>query len=230
MAEKSVIVIGSGFAGLSAASFMAKEGWKVTVLEKNTTAGGRARQLKENGFTFDMGPSFYWMPDVFERYFNQFGKKVSDYYSLHRLDPSYRIYWDDGYTDMPADFEQLKKIFESIEPGSAEKLEKYLKGAAYKYEVGVNKLVYKPSRSLTEFMDWETISGVFKLQVFSSIKSHIAKYFRHPKLRQIMEFPVLFLGALCRYQRRYLVSAGRYLRCSRWNVQTCGGIRRKISF
>ncbi|MBK6384561.1 MAG: phytoene desaturase [Chitinophagaceae bacterium] len=196
MAEKSVIVIGSGFAGLSAASFMAKEGWKVTVLEKNTTAGGRARQLKENGFTFDMGPSFYWMPDVFERYFNQFGKKVSDYYSLHRLDPSYRIYWDDGYTDMPADFEQLKKIFESIEPGSAEKLEKYLKGAAYKYEVGVNKLVYKPSRSLTEFMDWETISGVFKLQVFSSIKSHIAKYFRHPKLRQIMEFPVLFLGAL----------------------------------
>jgi phytoene desaturase len=196
VAEKSVIVIGSGFGGLSAASFMAKEGWKVTVLEKNTTAGGRARQLKENGFTFDMGPSFYWMPDVFERYFNQFGKKVSDYYSLHRLDPSYRIYWDDGYTDMPADFEQLKKIFESIEPGSAEKLEKYLKGAAYKYEVGVNKLVYKPSRSLTEFMDWETISGVFKLQVFSSIKSHIAKYFRHPKLRQIMEFPVLFLGAL----------------------------------
>ncbi|MBK8300811.1 MAG: phytoene desaturase [Chitinophagaceae bacterium] len=196
MAEKSVIVIGSGFAGLSAASFMAKEGWQVTVIEKNSTAGGRARQLKENGFTFDMGPSFYWMPDVFERYFSQFGKKVSDYYSLHRLDPSYRIYWSDGFTDMPADFEELKKIFESIEPGSAEKLEKYLKGAAYKYEVGVNKLVYKPSRSLTEFMDWETISGVFKLQVFSSIKSHIAKYFQHPKLRQIMEFPVLFLGAL----------------------------------
>jgi len=136
------------------------------------------------------------MPDVFERYFAQFGKKVSDYYSLHRLDPSYRIYWDDGYTDMPADFEELKKVFESIEPGSAEKLEKYLKGAAYKYEVGVNKLVYKPSRSLTEFMDWETVSGVFKLQVFSSIKKHIAKYFQHPKLRQIMEFPVLFLGAL----------------------------------
>lgn len=196
MAEKSVIVIGSGFAGLSAASFMAKDGWQVTVIEKNNTPGGRARQLKENGFTFDMGPSFYWMPDVFERYFAQFGKKVSDYYSLHRLDPSYRIYWDDGYTDMPADFEELKKVFESLEPGSAEKLEKYLKGAAYKYEVGVNNLVYKPSRSLTEFMDWKTISGVFKLQVFSSIKSHIAQYFKHPKLRQLMEFPVLFLGAL----------------------------------
>lgn len=196
MAEKSVVVIGSGFAGLSAASFMAKEGWDVTVLEKNATAGGRARQLKENGFTFDMGPSFYWMPDVFDRYFAQFEKKVSDYYSLHRLDPSYRIYWNDGYTDMPADYEELKKVFESLEPGSAAKLDKYLKGAAYKYEAGVNKLVYKPSRSIAEFMDWETISGVFKLQVFSSIKKHIAKYFNNPKLRQMMEFPVLFLGAL----------------------------------
>jgi phytoene desaturase len=194
--EKSVIVIGSGFAGLSAASFMAKQGWKVTVLEKNEMPGGRARQLKEMGFTFDMGPSFYWMPDVFERYFAQFGKQVSDYYSLQRLDPSYRIYWNDGYTNMPADFEALKKIFDSFEPGSSEKLEKYLKGAAYKYEAGVNKLVYKPSRSIFEFMDWQTISGVFKLQVFSSIKKHIAQYFSHPKLRQIMEFPVLFLGAL----------------------------------
>ncbi len=175
---------------------MAKEGWKVTVIEKNDTPGGRARQLKENGFTFDMGPSFYWMPDVFERYFSQFGKKVSDYYRLHRLDPSYRIYWNDGYTDMPADYETLKRVFETLEPGSAEKLDQYLEGAAYKYEVGVNNLVYKPSRSLTEFLDWPTVSGVFKLQVFSSISKHIARYFRHPKLRQIMEFPVLFLGAL----------------------------------
>ena len=189
-------MIGSGFAGLSAASFMAKEGWKVTVLEKNDTPGGRARQLKENGFTFDMGPSFYWMPDVFDRYFAQFGKKVSDYYTLHRLDPSYRIYWPDGFTDMPASYEALQQVFESLEPGSAAKLDQYLAGAAYKYDVGVNKLVYKPSRSITEFMDWPTISGVFKLQVFSSISRHIAKYFKHPKLRQIMEFPVLFLGAL----------------------------------
>lgn len=196
MSDKSVIVIGSGFAGLSAASFMAKAGWSVTVIEKNTTPGGRARQLKEQGFTFDMGPSFYWMPDVFERYFNQFGKEVSDYYSLKRLDPSYRIYWDDGFTDLPADYESLKKLFESIEKGSAAQLDKFLKEAAYKYEVGVNKLVYKPGLSLTEFMDWETISGVFKLQVFSSIKSHIAQHFTNPKLRQMMEFPVLFLGAL----------------------------------
>lgn len=196
MPGKKVIVIGSGFAGLSAASFMARSGWDVTVIEKNNTPGGRARQLKENGFTFDMGPSFYWMPDVFERYFEQFGKRTTDYYQLKRLDPSYRIYWSDGYTDIPADFEQLKKVFESFEPGSAARLEEYLKGAAYKYDEGMKRLVYKPGRSLTEFMDWKTISGVFKLQVFSSIRKHIAKYFSHPKLRQLMEFPVLFLGAL----------------------------------
>jgi phytoene desaturase len=193
---KKVIVIGSGFAGLSAASFMARSGWDVTVIEKNNTPGGRARQLKENGFTFDMGPSFYWMPDVFDRYFQQFEKKTADYYQLKRLDPSYRIYWSDGYTDIPADFEQLKKVFESFESGSAARLEEYLKGAAYKYDEGMKRLVYKPGRSLTEFMDWKTISGVFKLQVFSSIRKHIAKYFSHPKLRQLMEFPVLFLGAL----------------------------------
>lgn len=196
MSNRRVIIIGSGFAGLSAASFMAKAGWKVTVLEKNATPGGRACQLKQDGFTFDMGPSFYWMPDVFERYFEQFGKKVSDYYSLHRLNPSYRVYWDEGYTDIPASYEELRKLFDSLEPGSAVKLDKYLEGAAYKYAVGMNKLVYKPGRSLTEFMDWSTISGVFKLQVFSSISKHIAHYFKHPKLRQLMEFPVLFLGAL----------------------------------
>jgi len=194
--SKSVIVIGSGFAGLSAASFMAKAGWEVTVLEKNETPGGRARQLKENGFTFDMGPGWYWMPDVFEEFFEKFGKKVSDYYHLERLDPSYRIYWANGYTNVPAEFEELKKIFEAIEPGSAIKLEKYLKEAAYKYKTGIKKLVYKPGRSFTELLDWDIIKGIFRLDIFTSIKNHIQKYFNNPKLRQLMEFPVLFLGAL----------------------------------
>ena len=175
---------------------MAKAGWDVTVLEKQSTPGGRARQLKADGFTFDMGPSWYWMPDVFERYFNCFGKKVSDYYELERLEPSYRIYWKDGRSDIPADYNELKKLFESIEAGSGEKLDRFLEEAAYKYEVGINKLVYKPGQSLTEFLDWDTIKGVFKLDVFTSIDKHIRKFFKHPKLRQLMEFPVLFLGAL----------------------------------
>jgi phytoene desaturase len=193
---KKTVIIGSGFAGLSAAAFMASAGWDVTVLEKQSTPGGRARQLKAQGFTFDMGPSWYWMPDVFERYFGCFGKKVSDYYELERLDPSYRVYWHEDHSDIPANYEELKKLFESIEPGSGKKLDNFLEEAVYKYDVGINKLVYKPGQSLTEFLDWDTIKGVFKLDVFTSIDKHIGKFFKHPKLRQLMEFPVLFLGAL----------------------------------
>jgi len=194
--DKTVVVIGSGFAGLSVSCFLAKQGWTVTVLEKNAGPGGRACQLKEQGFTFDMGPSFYWMPDVFERFFNQFGKKASDYYSLLRLDPSYRIYWNDGCTDLPADYCSVKRVFETIEPGSAAKLDKYLEGAAYKYDVGIHKMAFKPGLSIKEFADWEVVKGILKLDVFTPIKKHINKYFSHPRLRQIMEFPTLFLGAL----------------------------------
>lgn len=120
---------------MSAASFMAKAGWDVTVLEKHSMPGGRARQIKAAGFTFDMGPSWYWMPDVFERFFGSFGKKVSDYYQLKRLDPSYRVYWKDSVMDVPADYEELKKLFESIEPGSAEHLDNFMEEALYKYHV-----------------------------------------------------------------------------------------------
>ena len=194
--NKSVVIIGAGFAGLSAAAFMAKEGWKVTVVEKNGSAGGRAQQLVADGFTFDMGPSWYWMPDVFERFFQQFGKSVTDYYSLTRLDPSYRVYWSDENIDIPADYNSLKAVFERLEPGSSQKLEKYLHEADVKYRIGIRDLVYKPGQSLTEFLDWNIIRNVFKLDVFTSIKSHVAKHFKAEKLRQLMEFPVLFLGAL----------------------------------
>jgi phytoene desaturase len=193
---KKVVIIGSGFAGISAAAFMAKAGWEVTVLEKNPTTGGRASVLLADGFTFDMGPSWYWMPGVFERFFNCFGKKVSDYYELQRLDPSYRVYWPDDSMDVPADYNELKIVFEKLEPGSGEMLDKFMQEAAFKYEVGINKLVHKPGQSLLEFADWELVKGVLKLDVFNSIKNHVRKHFKHPKLRELLEFPVLFLGAL----------------------------------
>lgn len=194
--KPSVVIIGAGFAGLSSAAFMAQAGWDVTVIEKNATAGGRAQQLKTDGFTYDMGPSWYWMPDVFERFFAQFGKRVEDYYSLQRLSPSYRVYWSDGYTDIPSDYDSLKDVFESFEKGAGEKLDGYLKEAAVKYKIGIQDLVYKPGQSVTEFLDWKVIKNVFKLDVFTSIKAHVAKYFKNPRLQQLMEFPVLFLGAL----------------------------------
>ncbi|MFY7879598.1 MAG: phytoene desaturase family protein [Lacibacter sp.] len=193
---KKAIVIGSGFAGMSAASFLAKSGWDVSLFEKHSLPGGRARKMEVDGFTFDMGPSWYWMPDVFERYFQQFGKKVEDYYQLTRLDPSYRIYFKNESLDVPADYEALKNVFDKLEPGSSRLLDKFMQEAAYKYKVGMDKLVFKPGLSVTEFIDLDFLKGIFKLDVFNSISSHVQKHFKDSRLRQLLEFPVLFLGAL----------------------------------
>ncbi len=193
---KKVIVIGAGFAGMSAASFLAQKGWDVTIIEKNNLPGGRARKYSAEGFTFDMGPSWYWMPDVFENYFEKFGKKVADYYKLQRLDPSYRVYFEKEAWDLPANYDALRNLLESIEPGAAKALDAFLEEAKYKYEVGVGKIVYKPGISVTELLDIDLIKGVFKLDVFQSMKKHVAKYFKHPSIQFLMEFPVLFLGAL----------------------------------
>ena len=197
MSKKKVIVIGSGFAGLSAASCLAKEGFEVLVLEKNESCGGRARKFQQDGFLFDMGPSWYWMPDVFESYFNHFNKKVSDYYQLERLDPSYTVYFEKNVKEkIPASFEKLCEMFEKYEVGSSLYLKKFLEEAAYKYEVGIQELVYKPSKSIFEFLDIRLLKGILKMHVFSDFASYIRKYFKHPYLLQLLEFPVLFLGAM----------------------------------
>ncbi|MGE0771793.1 MAG: phytoene desaturase family protein [Cyclobacteriaceae bacterium] len=193
---KKTAVIGAGFSSLSAACFLAKEGHDVTVLEKNDTAGGRARKFESDGFVFDMGPSWYWMPDVFESFFAQFGKQVSDYYHLKRLDPSYRVYFSKSEVwDIPSKLEDLYRLFEQNETGSSRQLKKFIEEGAYKYQVGINNLVYKPGLSVTELFDFKLFKGVLKLHVFQSISRYIRKYFRSPRLVQLLEFPVLFLGA-----------------------------------
>ncbi len=193
---KKTAVIGSGFAGLSAAACLAQEGFDVTLFEKNSTAGGRARKFEQQGFTFDMGPSWYWMPDVFDKFFARFGKKTSDYYHLDRLSPSYRIYYKpNDFLDIPAGVDGLYQLFEKLEPGSAKKLEKFLEEGKYKYDIGVNELVYKPGLSIFEFIDLKLLAGVFKLHVFQSISKYVRKFFKHPRIIQLLEFPVLFLGA-----------------------------------
>ncbi len=193
---KNISVIGSGFSGLAAAATLAAAGNKVTVFEKNKTLGGRARKFEVDGFTFDMGPSWYWMPEVFEQFYQRFGHTTKDFYNLLRLDPSYRVYFSDTETvDVPASLPELYELFENIEKGSADKLKKFLAEAQYKYEVGMNEFVWKPSHSILEFMDFRLVKSALKLQMFSSISSQIRKNFTHPYLRNILEFPVLFLGA-----------------------------------
>jgi len=192
----NAVVIGAGFAGLSAASTLAQAGWQVTLLEKNSGPGGRARVFEAEGFTFDMGPSWYWMPGVFDQYFAKFGKKVSDYYELVRLDPSYQVIFEgDDTVGIPASMAELRQLFESLEPGSAARLDEFLAQAQYKYEVGINKFVHLPSRSVTEFIDWEIVKGAVRLDLLQSMAKHARKFFSHPKLLKLIEFPVLFLGA-----------------------------------
>jgi phytoene desaturase len=190
------VVIGAGFAGLSAASFLAQAGWQVTLLEKNSGPGGRARVFEAEGFTFDMGPSWYWMPDVFEQYFGHFGKRVADYYDLIRLDPSYQVIFGENDTvDIPASMADLRQLFESLEPGSAVRLDAFLAQAKYKYEVGINKFVHLPSRSVLEFIDFDIVKGALRLDLLQSMAKHARKFFSNPKLLKLIEFPVLFLGA-----------------------------------
>lgn len=194
--RRKIGVIGAGYAGLATACYLAKEGNDVSVFEKNDSIGGRSRKFEEDGFTFDMGPSWYWMPDVFDTFFNDFGKRTSDYYTLERLSPSYRVYYGvEDAIDLPADLDEMYTLFESIEKGSAEKLRRFLMDAKYKYDVGINEFVQKPSLSVLEFASFKVLKGALKLNLFKSFSKFVRQYFSHPRLIQVLEFPVLFLGA-----------------------------------
>ena len=193
--DKSISIIGSGFSSLSAACYLAKQGYNVSVYEKNNDFGGRARQLKENGFTFDIGPSFYWMPDIFDRFFNDFNKKTSDYYELTKLNPAYSVYFDEN-NSIPIE-DSLEKIcnrFEKIETGSSIKLKKFILNARENYRVAVLDLIYKmPGESPLELV---TIDTIKKVKYFlTNIRREVRKDFKSHMLRAILEFPVLFLGA-----------------------------------
>ncbi|WP_233884528.1 phytoene desaturase family protein [Tenacibaculum piscium] len=192
--KKKIHIIGSGFSSLSASCYLAKAGYDVVILEKNETLGGRARQLKKDGFTFDIGPTWYWMPDVFEKFFADFGKKPSDYYELEKLDPAYQVYFDtaDSIT-IPGSVEEIYEIFEAEEKGSSVHLKAFLKSAAYNYDVSINDLVYNPGVSPLELVTPVTIGKI--TQFFSSIRKEVRRKIKSKKLIQILEFPVLFLGA-----------------------------------
>lgn len=196
MSQKHVVVIGSGFAGLSAATHLANDtSCLVTLIEKNETPGGRARKFEHQGFVFDMGPSWYWMPDVFENYFAKFGKTPSDYYDLIRLDPSYAVIYGENETiDIPANLEEFKAMLDRIEPGAGIQLDKFLAQAKYKYEVGIHDLVKRPSRSLLEFASPWLMVDMVRMDIFQSMSKHVRKFFKSEKIIRLMEFPVLFLG------------------------------------
>lgn len=191
---KRIAIIGSGFSSLSSACYLAKEGYDVTIFEKNEQIGGRACQFKKDGFTFDMGPTFYWMPDVFDRFFSDFNRKTSDYYTISRLDPGYKVYFDkDDSFDISVSLDKLYEAFEQEEPGSSKFLKKFLKMAEFNYNAAMDKVIYRPGKSPIELITLATIS---RLSQFSkSISKTIRKNIKSPRLINILEFPVIFLGA-----------------------------------
>jgi phytoene desaturase len=193
-------IIGGGFSSLSAACYLAQAGHEVHIFEKNKTVGGRARQIRtDNGYVFDMGPSWYWMPDVFERFFGDFGHRVSDFYEVKALDPAFEMVFPQQERFLvPDSYAALREKFESVEQGSAAKLDQFMDDARFKYEVGMKKIVYKPGLSLLEFVDSDILRGALRFDLLSSFSTHVRRYFSDPRLLALMEFPVLFLGAMPR--------------------------------
>ncbi len=192
--NKVVSVIGSGFSSLSAACYLAKAGYKVTVYEKNKNLGGRASQYFNDGFTFDIGPTWYWMPDVFEKFFADFNKSTSNFYQLEKLAPAYQVYFEKGESIIiPDTFNKICEVFEEEEKGSSRHLKKFMQSASENYDIAINNMVYKPGISPLELISLETIKRVN--QFFSTIRRQVRKHIKSKKLIAILEFPVLFLGA-----------------------------------
>lgn len=195
--RNKAVVIGAGFAGLSSAAALAQQGFEVSVLEKHGQVGGRARVMVKDGFSFDMGPSWYWMPEVAGQFFSRFGHTPADFFTLKRLDPSYQvIFGPEDVFRVPADYEALRAAFEAREPGAAVKLDQFLEEARFKYDTGMKDFIFKPGLSWLEFADWAAMKASFKLDLLQSFSAHIRKFFRSPELLRLLEFPVLFLGAM----------------------------------
>ena len=196
MPTPDVTVIGAGFSGLSAACYLADAGANVTVVDRHPQAGGRARTWEKDGFRFDMGPSWYWMPDIFARFFEAFGHRVSDHYDLRRLDPSYRVVWERGEPwDVPAGLDALRRFFGDKEPGAEQGFDGFLAETKYIYETATQDYLLRPSLSLFEFFDARLVVELYKLRMLRSMHSYAQGFFRDPRLVQLVEWPVLFLGA-----------------------------------
>lgn len=192
---KKAVVIGAGFGGLATAALLAKQGLDVVVLEKNDDVGGRAMVYREAGHTFDMGPSWYLMPDVFDAFFESLGAKAEDLFELVRLDPSYRIFFGpDDYLDIRADLEPNIALFESIEPGSGAKLREYLDQAAYQYDVALKEFLYRDYQTVFDFFNKRTMTEGRKLHVFENLAKYTKRYFASDRLRKVLSYSMVFLG------------------------------------
>lgn len=190
-------IIGGGLSGLYAACYLAGKSVQVRLFEKNDTLGGRSRSFTESGFQFDMGPTWYWMPDLVDKLFDDLGEKRTDYFGLTHLNPSYRVFWKDRpFTDVPADQKNLELLFDQLESKGSEKLKQFLADAKVKYEIATAEFMENPGLSLLELLNWRALKNAIKLDVFKSVDKDVSARFDSPQARAILNFPVLFLGEM----------------------------------
>lgn len=197
----NIVIIGSGVGGLASAVLLAKDGHHVTVIEKNEQPGGRAGILDRDGFRFDMGPSWYLMPEVFERFYQSVGTSTAEQLKLHHLSPHYRMFFPDGsHVDITGDLERDKQTFEQIEPGSAQAFDRYLEQSKRKYDVSLDTILYRNIRGISDFYNEEFRSRMMaagkELDVFESMDHYVRRFFKTEKMQQIIQYTLIFLGGM----------------------------------
>ena len=196
MKKQNIIIIGGGIGGLATANIFARAGHEVTLVEKNQNLGGKANIFTENGFTFDMGPSWYLMPDVFEHHYGLLGEDINEHLDLIKLNPSYRAFFEnDKSIDITASVEETKELFENIEKGSAKKFEKYIKQSSFQYKTAYDHFLFKNYDSIFDFLNWQVLTKGVRMNLLSPMYKYVGKFFQHHKIHKILEYTLVFLGS-----------------------------------
>ncbi|MEC5150047.1 phytoene desaturase family protein [Cryobacterium sp. GrIS_2_6] len=193
------IVIGGGIAGLASAALLARDGHLVTLLETNDTLGGRAGSWTEQGFRFETGPSWYLMPGVFDHFFRLFGTSSAEQLELRRLDPGYRVFFEDDPDpiDIRAERADNVALFESLEPGAGAALDRYLDSAEDTYRMAVSRFLYTSFQSFRPLLVRDVLTRLPRLArlLLQPLDKFVAGYVRDPRLRQVLGYPAVFLGS-----------------------------------
>ena len=193
--DPTITVVGGGFGGLAAAAYLADAGGEVELLERHDRVGGHAGVIERDGFRFDSGPSWYLMPDVFERFFGHFDREPEDYYELERLDPQYRVFWKDGdRATIAPNRENVHEVFESYEPGAGDALAEYLDRAERNYDLAMDRVVYEGRDRLRDYVDTDLLPLAPRYRLFGNMDDYVGRYVDHPKLKQLLEYTLVFLG------------------------------------
>jgi len=195
------VVVGAGYAGLTAAAYLAREGHRVTVLEQLPTPGGRNQRFVLDGFTFERGPSWLWMLDVHSSFYSDLGRKMSDYVQISRLDPAYRVFFpkdstntQSGICDVPNGVQEFAALLEKIEPGSSANFLKQMELDEFRYNQALETFIELPSVHIGEYVRPSFLKHLGKMGLFSNQRDSIAKVVLTPEARRLLEWPTIFVG------------------------------------